>query len=241
MINPLLFYANVCGNVEFAYHRDQIDEMLKAELLTALQPAFAQIGNLGIRYSALPGHTVELSKALNEILSNEWSEKRGLTISSFTMSSVTATPEHEAMITELQRTAVMRNSGMAGAALVSSQADAMKSAADNPGGAFMGFLGMNAAMNAGSNAGQFFDREAEQQAKAAVSDDWKCECGASTKGNFCCECGKPRPSDWKCDCGYVNSGRFCNGCGKSRPEEWKCICGASSKGNFCNDCGKPKP
>ena len=49
--NPVLFYTNVCGNVSEAYTRDRLDSQLKTELLTALQPAFARIGESGIRYS----------------------------------------------------------------------------------------------------------------------------------------------------------------------------------------------
>ena len=37
--NPMLFYTNVCGNVEGDYTREQIDSQLKNELLTALQRA----------------------------------------------------------------------------------------------------------------------------------------------------------------------------------------------------------
>ena len=66
--DPLLFYTNVCGNVTDAYRRDTLDGQLKTELLTALQPAFARISDLGIRYSALPGHTMELADALNDVL-----------------------------------------------------------------------------------------------------------------------------------------------------------------------------
>ena len=61
--NPLLFYTNVCGNVSEDYDRSNLDSQLKTELLTALQPAFAKISEMGIRYSALPGHTVELAGA----------------------------------------------------------------------------------------------------------------------------------------------------------------------------------
>ena len=63
--NPLLFYTNVCGNVTEAYTRDTLDGQLKSELLTALQPAFARISDMGIRYSSLPGHTREIAEALS--------------------------------------------------------------------------------------------------------------------------------------------------------------------------------
>jgi len=103
IMNPILFYSNVCGNVADTYTRNTIDGQLKSELMTALQPAFAKISEMGIRYSALPGHTVELADALNEVLSGKWSNLRGLEIVSFGVSSVKASEEDEQMIKELQR------------------------------------------------------------------------------------------------------------------------------------------
>ena len=85
--NPVLFYTNVCGNVSEAYTRDKLDSQLKTELLTALQPAFARIGENGIRYSQLPGHTMELADALNEVLSKKWRDLRGIESVSFGVSS----------------------------------------------------------------------------------------------------------------------------------------------------------
>ena len=43
--DPVLFYKNICGNVEGEFTRDRIDSQLKSELLTALQPAFAKISD----------------------------------------------------------------------------------------------------------------------------------------------------------------------------------------------------
>ena len=53
IVNPMLFYTNVCGNMAEEYRRENLDSQLKSELLTALQPAFAKISEQGIRYSAL--------------------------------------------------------------------------------------------------------------------------------------------------------------------------------------------
>ncbi|MBR5741188.1 MAG: SPFH domain-containing protein, partial [Firmicutes bacterium] len=131
IVNPMVFYANVCGNVTNVYTRDQIDSMLKTEILTAMQPAFARISELGIRYSALPGHTLELTEAMDETLSEKWGEKRGLQVFSFGINSVNASPEDEQMIKDLQKAAVSRDPGMAAARLVDAQADAMKDAANN--------------------------------------------------------------------------------------------------------------
>ncbi len=101
--NPMLFYANVCGNVENEYIYAMIESQLKTELLTALQPAFAKISQMGIRYSALPGHTQELAEALNEVLSEKWVNLRGIEIVAFGISSVKASDEDEDMIKELQK------------------------------------------------------------------------------------------------------------------------------------------
>ena len=113
--NPTLFYVNVCGNVEGDYTREQIDSQLKSELLTALQPAFARISEMDIRYSALPGHTTEIAQALNDVLSEKWVNLRGVEIVSFGVNSVKASEEEEATIKELQRNAVFRNANMAAA------------------------------------------------------------------------------------------------------------------------------
>ena len=103
--NPILFYTNVCGNVENAYLRETLDSQLKTELLTALQPAFAKISEQGIRYSALPGHTMEMADALNEVLSAKWKNLRGIEIVSLGVSGVKASEEDEAMLKAMQRDA----------------------------------------------------------------------------------------------------------------------------------------
>lgn len=227
LVDPMLFYKNVCGNVASAYRRGEIDSQLKAELMTALQPAFAKISMLGIRYSALPGHAMELAGALNEVLSKKWAELRGIAIASFGVNSVTASPEDEAMIKSLQRDAVMRDPTMAAARLASAQAEAMQSAAKNEGaGPFMAFAGMNMAQNAGgANLGNLYAMGAQQEAQPKETEGaggWKCPCGMYNKSNFCADCGNKRPDNakiYRCDkCGWEPLD-------KTRPP------------NFCPECG----
>ena len=254
--NPVLFYTNVCGNVDFAYDRAEIDGQLKTELLTALQPAFAKISDMGIRYSALPGHTMELADALNEVLSRKWSQLRGVEIVSFGVSSVKASEEDEAMIKELQRNAAFRNPNMAAAHLVGAQAAAMQSAAANEGaGAAMAFMGMNMAGQAGGASAQTLFQMGQQQAApgapaASRANSWRCACGATATGKFCPECGakKPEPKKaegWVCPtCGTSVTGKFCPECGTKKPAQadgWVCACGAVNKGKFCPECGARKP
>ena len=251
--DPILFYTNVCGNVSSDYGREQIDSQLKTELLTALQPAFAKISDMGIRYSSLPGHTVEIADALNEVLSKKWRELRGIEIVSFGVSSVKASEEDEAMLKELQ---AFSNPTSAAAHLVGAQAQAMKDAANNAGGAMAGFMGMGMAMNAGGmNAQSLFSMGAQQQAAApapaaaAPAGSWKCSCGATATGKFCPECGAKKPEDgWKCSCGTVNKGKFCTECGAKKPAgvpQYKCDkCGwepadPTKPPRFCPECGDP--
>ena len=266
MVDPILFYKNICGNIEEDYTRDKIDSQLRSELLTALQPAFAKISGMGVRYSALPGHTVELANALREILSDSWDDVYGITVSKIGVSSVKASEEDEAMIKELQRNATFRNPGMAAAHLVSAQAEAMQSAAKNTStGPMMAFAGMNmAAQNGGFNPQGLFNMAAGQgqqgnpamadqaqrafggPAKMAPLSGWTCSCGQEgNTGKFCSNCGKKKPEEsgsWTCSCGQENTGNFCSNCGKKRPDAvWTCSCGQENKGNFCANCGKPRP
>ena len=199
VVDPVLFYKNICGNVAVEFTRVKIDSQLKSELLTALQPAFAKISEMGIRYSALPGHTTEIADALNEVLSKKWIDFYGIKISSFGINSITASEEDEKTIKELQRAGALRNPNMAAATLASAQAQAMQDAAKNTAtGPMMAFAGMNMAQQAGGmNASDLFAMGAQQAAPQMAPQsaaNWTCSCGASNTGNFCTQCGSPRPN-----------------------------------------------
>lgn len=253
--NSILFYTNVCGNVEKDYTRESMEDQLKSELMTALQPAFAKISEMGIRYSALPGHTMELADALNDVLSKKWSELRGISIVSFGVSSVTASEEDEQMIKELQRNAALRDPTMAAAHLVGAQAEAMQSAAKNEGGAgAMGaFVGMGMVQNAGGmNSQNLYQMGGEQKSSTVAESGWSCNCGKTgNTGKFCSECGAEKPaqnSGWTCACGTVNKGKFCSECGAKKPAGallYKCDkCGwepddPQKPPKFCPQCGDP--
>ena len=264
LVNPMLFYTNVCGNVSEAYSRSELDSQLKSELLTALQPAFARISELGIRYSALPGKTKELADALREELSRDWRDFRGIEIQRVGVSSVKAEEEDEKMLKELQRNAAFMDPTRAAAHMVGAQASAMQAAASNQGaGAAMAFMGMNMAQGAGGINAQNLYQMGQQQAAAApapaapaapAAEGWKCACGATATGKFCPECGakkpEPKPADgWTCPaCGAQVSGKFCPECGAKKPAgipQYKCDkCGwEPEKGvkppKFCPECGDP--
>ncbi len=246
IFDPILFYTHVCGNVPDEYTRDKIDSQLKTELMTALQPAFAQISAMGIRYSAVPAHTMEVADALNKVLSEKWGKLRGIKIVSFGVNTIKASEEDEQMIKDLQKTAVFRNPNMAAATLVGAQAEAMKSAASNTStGPMMAFAGMNMANQAGGmDANSLFAMGQQQNNTPPVNpaptaptptspvspasetpagnDSWTCSCGAVNQGKFCQECGTPKPESkagWTCSCGAINQGKFCPECGAKKPAD----------------------
>ena len=254
--NPILFYTNVCGNVEQEYTRSEIDSQLKTEFISALQPAFAKLSALELRPNQVPAHAEELSSFMNEVLNKKWGELRGLQVVSIAMNPITLPEEDAEMIKQAQRTAIMRDPGMAAATLVGAQAEAMKSAASNEAGAMTGFLGMGMAMNAGGgmNAQNLYAMAQQQQAPAApapapAAGGWTCSCGAVNTGKFCAECGAKKPDDgWTCSCGTVNKGKFCVECGAKKPASeplYRCAkCGWEPEDpkhppKFCPECGDP--
>lgn len=254
--DPIAFYKKLAANVPGDYTRDRLDSQLKAQFLTCLQPAFAKISKLGIRYHELPGHTLELSEAMDDALTQIWSGERGISIVSVSVNSITIPPEDAATLKELQKTAVLRNTGMAAAYATMSQGEAMKAAAANSAGAMTGFMGMGMAQQAGGiNAAQLYQMAAQQEASkpapapaAASADGWKCACGNIATGKFCTECGakKPEASGWTCVCGTVNKGKFCSECGAKKPAAaplYRCDkCGwepedPKNPPKFCPECG----
>ena len=221
--DPLLFYTNVCGNVTNTYDRSEIDAQLKSELLAALQPAFSKISDQGIRYSSIAGHTLELEKALREVLVEKWTNNRGITLHTFNINSINADPQDEEMIRQAQRNAIYRDPTMAAATLVGAQSQAMQDAAKNSAGAMTGFMGMGMAAQAGGvNAQNLFAMGQQQQAAAPAAPaagSWTCQCGTTNTGKFCSNCGSPAPApagNWTCKCGTVNTGKFCSNCGSPR-------------------------
>ena len=262
--NPLLFYTKVCGNVEYAFTRDQIDEQMKTEFISALQPAFGALAEMELRPAQLPAKVNELKKAMNEALQYEWVESRGISVEKIALNPITLNPEDMKKIQEMEDSVSFgSNAAMMAGRMTTATANAMETAAGNSAGAMTGFMGMGMAGNAmggGFNqAQQLFQMGQQQQqqqvqqpaapAPAPAADGWKCACGAVATGKFCPECGakKPEPkpaTGWKCSCGATATGKFCPECGSPKPADdgsWTCSCGTKNTGKFCAECGSKKP
>ena len=247
LTDPLLFYKNVCGNVEEPYTRDRLESQMRSELLLALQPALAKISAMGVRYSAVPAHTKELATFLDEELTEDWSQKRGISIVSFGVNSITMNEEDEARLKNLQTAAPLQNPNMAGAYTAAAAGDAMRDAANNPNGSIGAFMGMGMAntMGGGAAATMF------QQGAGAMQQPPQSAYPVAAGGGY----AQPQPSaapaptpegGWTCpQCGAVNTTNFCGQCGTQKPAEpqpWTCPqCGNANTTNFCGQCGTPRP
>ena len=245
--DPLLFYTKVCGNVEYEYTREEIDDQLKTEFISALQPALAMLSEQELRPAQLPAKVNELKAAMNEALRYEWIESRGITVGKIALNPITLTEEDMKKINQMEDAVAMgSNPFMMAGRMTDATANAMETAAGNAAGAMTGFMGMNMAGNAmggGFNAAQQFysagvqqqqqqmvqqqtqqlvNAQAQAMANVAAADGWKCSCGATATGKFCPECGAKKP--------------------ESKPQGgWTCKCGATATGKFCPECGSPKP
>lgn len=254
--DPLLFYTNVCGNVEQDYTRDELDRQLKTEFISALQPAFGKLSDLELRPNQIVSHNTDLEAAMNAALSAKWGELRGLKVVSIALGSVTLPEEDAEMIKQLQRTAVLQNPNMAGAALAGAQADAMKTAAGNTAGAMTGFMGMGMAMNTGGmNAQNLFamgqqqtssqPAATQQESRQAQAQQVQAQTQqAPQQAQQASVQPATKPGSWICSCGTATTGKFCPECGSPKPVEnngWTCICGTVNKGKFCQNCGTKRP
>ena len=243
--DPLLFYTKVCGNVEQAFTRDQIDVQLKAEFISALQPAFGALAELELRPAQIPAKANELKKAMNDALQVEWVD-RGISVEKIALNPITLNPEDMEKIQMMEDSMTTgQNPFMMAGMQATATAEAMKTAAGNSAGAMTGFLGMGMAGNAmggGFNQAQNFyqmgmqqqqQQMAQQQAQQLVDAQAQAMANAASGG-------------WKCACGATATGKFCPECGSKKPEPkpaggWTCKCGATATGKFCPECGSPKP
>ena len=243
--NPILFYTNVCSNVENEYLRSEIDGQLKSELLGALNVAFGVMSEKGVRYSALPAHAEEIGDQLNEVLSKKWRDLRGIEVVSFGVSSVKASEEDEKYIRDLQ---ALSNPNARASFLTGATGAAMQTAAANEGGAMMGFMGMGMAGMQGANMMNGINQQMgypPQGGYPGAPQGYPQQGGYPGAPQGMAGAAPAAPTGWTCSCGQSgNTGKFCGACGKPKEEPkagWTCSCGhTGNTGKFCAECGKPQ-
>lgn len=266
IVDPILFYTNVCGNVADSYKKSDLLATLKSELLTSLQPSLAKISAQGVRPYELPGFSEQICSLLSEALTEKWTELRGIQMVSMSINSADMPAEDKARFQKWQDTAMLRSADMQAARNTEAFASMIENTNLSGGGKggspmdgamnMMAMGMMSNMMNGGGMGNMMGGQQAVRQAPqmqspaaAAPVLGWTCSCGKTdNRGKFCEECGAPKPDSagWTCSCGHVNKGKFCQECGRKKPEGaplYKCDkCGWEPEDpahppKFCPECG----
>lgn len=227
--DPLLFYSEVIPKNADKVDFEDISEQYLAEFLEALQASINKMSADGERISFVTSKGPALSKYMSECLDDTWKSKRGFEVDSVGIASITYDEESQKLINMRNQGAMMSDATIREGYVQSEIARGLGQAGSNPNGAGAAFMGMGMGMNAAggfmgaasaTNAQQMQAQAAQAQAAQAAqaAGTWTCACGSVNSGNFCGQCGapKPQPASWTCSCGSVNTGNFCSQCGKPR-------------------------
>ena len=238
--DPLKFYAEVVPKNAQRVEIEEINDQYRSEFLEALQSAINRMSAEGMRISFVTSKAMELGRYMADVLDAQWTQTRGMEIQSVGIASISYDEESQRLINMRNQGAMMSDPSVREGFVQSSIARGMEAAGSNANGAAAGFMGMGMGMGAaGGFMGQASQTNMQQmqmnqmaqqqmaqqqmaqqqmaQQTAPQQASWTCSCGTVNTGNFCCNCGKPKPAaDWTCSCGTVNTGNFCCNCGKPR-------------------------
>ncbi len=248
--DPFKFYMEVIprevitNNEKFTFAMPAIQQF-NDEFVSELGTAFNQYSADGFRVSHIASKTKEMGKYMADALDEDWNQLRGFQVTSVGMQPPAYDEESQKIVTERSKMAsqvsYLKDAANQQAYMAKSVGEGISGAGNNPGGAAIGFMGMNMAQNMGAgvmgnymqnpqygNQQQYAQPQQQQpqqpqqqapQQAAPAQGGWTCECGATNRGKFCSECGKARPEAPK--------KRFCTNCGAELSPTTK----------FCPECG----
>ena len=248
--DPFKFYMEVIprevitNNEKFTFAMPDIQQF-NDEFVSELGTAFNQYSADGFRVSHIASKTKEMGKYMADALDEDWNQLRGFQVTSVGMQPPAYDEESQKIVTERSKMAsqvsYLKDAENQQAYMAKSVGEGISGAGNNPGGAAIGFMGMNMAQNMGAgvmgnymqnpqygNQQQYAQPQQQQpqqpqqqapQQAAPAQGGWTCECGATNQGKFCSECGKARPEAPK--------KRFCTNCGAELSPTTK----------FCPECG----
>ena len=127
--NPALFMSEIAG-VADVYKKEDVVEQIRTEVMAVFQNVTNELGNSKYKVPVLemPSYTDEIKQMMDVAVYDENTKRRGLTITGFSVESVTLTEESEKKIDEYELSA---NSYMQQGRLVGAYADATQKAAEN--------------------------------------------------------------------------------------------------------------
>lgn len=222
IVNPLKFYAEIASRSANRMEIDDLRQLFLAEFLTAFQTAIGKMSADGERISHITSKTMELANYMQNILDNDWEERRGMKIESVGIASISYDEQSKKLIDLRNQGAMLSDSAIRTGYVQGAAARGIESAGSNAGGATTGFMGVNMGMQ---SAGSFVAAAGEvnaqqppaQQQPAQAADGWTCgQCGHGAQGKFCSNCGASRPSAAFCpECGnpLAPGAKFCQNCG----------------------------
>lgn len=223
--DPLKFYMEVAARNATRLEFQDISEQFQSEFLTALQTAIGQMAMNGVRISALPSKSMELSKYMADVLDAEWKQGRGIEICSVGISNISYDEESKALIHMRNQGAMMADPTIREGYVQGAIAKGLQNAGSNTAGAGQAYMAMGMGMQGAGNfmasasAANAQQMQMQQQQSMQQTAGWTCSCGTANQGNFCTNCGAKRPmpaGSWTCSCGAENAGNFCTNCGKPR-------------------------
>ena len=244
--DPFKFYMEVIprevitNNQKYTFEMPAIQQY-NDEFVAELSTAFNQYSADGFRVSHIASKTREMGKYMADALDDDWNQLRGFQVLSVGMQAPSYDEESQNIINERSKMAsqvsYLKDGANQQAYMAKSVGEGISGAGNNPGGAAIGFMGMNMAQNMGAGVmggymqnpqysnqnqqGGYVQQQQQQpqQQAAPAQGGWTCECGAVNQGKFCSECGKPKPEAPK--------KRFCTNCGAELSPTTK----------FCPECG----
>lgn len=265
--NPVAFYENVMMDPSRTLTRTmgdgaQLISSMKKEMKPKFTKALTKISAQRIPYDQLGAYPDELAAAMNEELREDWLVKRGIEITTLAL-ELNVDDESKERIAKFQEAATAQNQGLLYAMDRMSINTAREAAANNAGGAAVGFMGMNMA-GGGMGApmqdpmayqqqmymqqqGMGMQQPMMQQPQSPMQAMPQQMMGAGNAQAVTTSPAQAAPAAdaWTCECGASNTSKFCMECGKPKPapaaDGWTCSCGAVNKGKFCMECGAKKP
>ena len=265
IVDPLRFFRTVIATSDVTNMRPVNMEQLVGqrydlEVITALEPALAELSIKGVKISQVPAHLPELCEALKTALRDTWVEERGIQLRQIGI-SVTPDDETKELLKERSRVAMFNNAGMRETMMQKNISEGIRDAGSNANGAMAGFMGVGMGMNAaggfmqGASATNMQQMQMEQQMQQQrmmqqqqmqqpmQQQPVQQQQTAAAQPQQ----AAPTADGWTCSCGKTgNTGKFCAECGQPKPVpaasgEWTCVCGAVNKGKFCAECGAKRP
>ena len=222
--NPAVFMQEIAGTADI-YTKDLLIEQMQSEVLDVFNVVLNGLGSSATKTPVLelPSAAPQIKEILMDPASQTAVSKRGISIVSYAIESISLDEKSQERIDEYQTGG---DQFMQAGVLTESFGAGVRSAGENANGAGAGIMGVGmmnmmsggAFTGVASNQPQYMQ---PGQAPQAAATGVKCpKCGNIITGKFCTECGTAAPvaaEEKTCpECGakVAADAKFCMACGK---------------------------